>query len=50
MLRQAGQEAGILGKGILMRIELPSDVEYIISELQKRGHEAYAVGGCPIEK
>ena len=46
MLRQTGQEAGVLGKGILMRIELPSDAEYIISELQKRGHEAYAVGGC----
>lgn len=29
-----------------MKIQLPNDVDYIIKELQKHGHEAYAVGGC----
>ena len=29
-----------------MRIELPSDVKYIIDTLHKAGYEAYVVGGC----
>ena len=29
-----------------MIISLPEDVNCIIEELEKRGHEAYAVGGC----
>ncbi len=29
-----------------IRITLPEDVKYIISELDKAGFEAYAVGGC----
>ncbi len=29
-----------------MNIRLPKKVSYIIEELQKAGHEAYAVGGC----
>lgn len=27
-------------------IKIPQEVEYIISELEKNGHSAYAVGGC----
>ena len=29
-----------------MHIKLPEKVKYIISRLEKNGHEAYAVGGC----
>ena len=29
-----------------MQIQLPEKVRYIIEELEKAGHEAYAVGGC----
>jgi tRNA nucleotidyltransferase (CCA-adding enzyme) len=29
-----------------MKIDLPTDVVYIIETLQRHGHEAYAVGGC----
>ena len=29
-----------------MNISLPEDVKYIIDSLEKRGFEAYAVGGC----
>lgn len=29
-----------------MKIEVPSDVEYIIGRLIEQGHEAYIVGGC----
>lgn len=29
-----------------MNIKIPHKVEYIINELQKKGFEAYAVGGC----
>jgi len=29
-----------------MHIKLPAKVKYIISRLEKNGHEAYAVGGC----
>ena len=46
MLWQACQEVGLLGKGILMYIELPKEVKYIISRLEENGFEAYAVGGC----
>ena len=49
MLRQAGKEAGILGKSILMdgiKIVLPDKVRYIIEMLLYAGFEAYAVGGC----
>jgi tRNA nucleotidyltransferase (CCA-adding enzyme) len=31
---------------LLIHIELPEDVRYIISSLKAEGHEAYAVGGC----
>ena len=30
----------------IRRLKLPSDVEFIIKELNKAGYEAYAVGGC----
>lgn len=29
-----------------MKIQIPQDVAFILSELNKAGHEAYAVGGC----
>ena len=29
-----------------MKIDLPDSVNYIIDRLQKKGFEAYAVGGC----
>ena len=29
-----------------IKITLPNDVKYIISELADKGYEAYAVGGC----
>ncbi len=32
--------------GVIMRIEIPENVEYIIDTLTKAGFEAYAVGGC----
>ena len=31
---------------LLIHIELPEDVRYIISSLRAEGYEAYAVGGC----
>ncbi len=47
MLREAGEEPRLLGKGILIvKIELPGKVSYLINELNKAGYEAYAVGGC----
>ncbi len=46
MLRKACKEACVLGKGILMRMELPKKVKHIISKLEEKGYEAYAVGGC----
>ena len=50
MLRQAREEARILGQGILgygyMEIILPDDVKFIINRLISNGYEAYAVGGC----
>ena len=46
MLRQAGNQDGILGQSILMKIVLPQDVITIIDRLESCGHEAYAVGGC----
>lgn len=50
MLRQACEEACILGQGVLgtdyMKIILPDDVKFIISRLISNGYEAYAVGGC----
>ena len=30
----------------MKKIKLPSNVEYIIAELERAGYEAYAVGGC----
>lgn len=35
-----------MGTNDNVKIELPRDVSFIISELEKAGHEAYAVGGC----
>ena len=29
-----------------LKIELPENVKYIIDELEKKGFEAFAVGGC----
>ncbi len=29
-----------------MKIDMPQDVRYIIEQLNKAGHQAYAVGGC----
>ena len=47
MLRQAGKEIGILGKGVLsMHIKLPDSVKKVIGRLEEAGYEAYAVGGC----
>ncbi len=31
---------------MLIKIELPKDVRFIINEVKKAGYEAYAVGGC----
>lgn len=33
-------------KGIHMKIELPSEVKFILNIIQDAGYEAYAVGGC----
>lgn len=30
----------------IMRIQIPSHVEYIIGKLNQNGYEAFAVGGC----
>ena len=30
----------------MKKIKLPSNVEYIIHQLERAGYEAYAVGGC----
>ena len=46
MLRQAGEEADLLGEGVLMEMKLPEGVRRIIAELSAHGHEAYVVGGC----
>lgn len=47
MLRQTGEEADLLGEGILiMQIVLPEKVSHIIRELKNAGYDAYAVGGC----
>ena len=46
MLRQTGNKNGLLGKSVLMKIQLPEDVKFIIHKLNEYGYEAYAVGGC----
>ena len=50
LLRQTGEEAGILGQSILknkmMKIQVPEKVNRIIGTLTCAGYEAYAVGGC----
>lgn len=35
-----------MGTNDNVKIELPRDVSFIISELEGKGYEAYAVGGC----
>ena len=46
MLWQTGNKNGLLGKSVLMKIQLPEDVKFIIHKLNEYGYEAYAVGGC----
>ena len=46
MKRQTGNKNGLLGKSVLMKIQLPEDVKFIIHKLNEYGYEAYAVGGC----
>lgn len=46
VLREAGQEDGLLGTCVLMRIEIPAPVREILSRLNENGCEGYIVGGC----
>ncbi len=50
MLRKTCKEACILGKSILITIDLPEKVKLIIERLESHGFEAYAVGGCVRDK
>ena len=46
MLRQAGEKDGLLGTGILMKIQIPAAAQEIVEKLCEHGYEAYLVGGC----
>ncbi len=47
LLRETRKESRLLGTGLLiMKIELPEKVSYLITKLHQAGYEAYAVGGC----
>ena len=47
MLRQAGDEDGLLGQSVLMlTIDMPEKVREILHTLRDAGYEAYIVGGC----
>jgi len=59
VLRETGEETGVLGEGVLIRdgtversghpkmqIMLPDKVKQILNKLTSCGYEAYAVGGC----
>lgn len=46
MLWKASQEDALLGKGLLMNIEIPKKAYKILNALENAGYEAYVVGGC----